>query len=118
MLLFSVLFFATAAVLPLTGGRAVAPEHPLYGAYLLAVAFLYFGWCWTHGGQTLGLRAWGLRVTRSDGRPLDWRLSALRFAAALLSLLPAGAGFLWAAMDRERLTWHDKLSGTRVIGDW
>jgi hypothetical protein len=30
-------------------------------------------------------------------------------------LLLAGAGFWWAWMDRERLTWHDRVSGTRML---
>jgi len=26
-----------------------------------------------------------------------------------------GAGFWWALVDRQRLTWHDRASGTRLL---
>jgi len=32
-----------------------------------------------------------------------------RIFAVLLSACPLGLGFLWAAMDEERLSWHDRL---------
>ena len=111
-LLFAVLFVATAILLPFTGGQAVAPENAMYLLYLLAVSFLYFGWFWTHGGQTLGMRAWHIRVGAVHGGTVPWRLAALRFLAALLSWGACGVGFLWAALDAERRSWHDRLSRT------
>lgn len=115
LLLFAVLFAATAVILPLTGGEAVAPNDPLYSGYLLAVSFAYFGWFWTHGGQTLGMRAWGVRVVDGSGRPPGWRRGLLRFVAALLSWLPLGLGFLWVIVDGRKRAWHDRLSGTRLV---
>ncbi|MDX1432080.1 MAG: RDD family protein [Gammaproteobacteria bacterium] len=115
LLVAALLFAATALVLPLTGGEAVRPNHPLYTAYLLAVMAGYFGWCWTHGGQTLGMRAWHLRVVGLAGEPIGWRRALARFAAAALSLAPFAAGFAWAMVDSERLAWHDRLSGTRLV---
>jgi uncharacterized RDD family membrane protein YckC len=35
--------------------------------------------------------------------------------AALLSISCGGLGYLWALVDKERLTWHDRISGTRVV---
>ena len=32
-----------------------------------------------------------------------------------LSLLLGGLGFWWAWVDRQRLTWHDRASGTRLL---
>jgi len=34
---------------------------------------------------------------------------------AQLSLLAAGLGFWWAWIDPDRLTWHDRASGTRLL---
>ena len=112
LLLFAVLFAATVPVLLLTGGQAVGPNHPVFTAWLLAVSYLYLGWCWTRNGQTLGMRAWRMRVCLPDGRPLGWRRSLGRFAAALVSVGAAGVGLLWVAVDRDRLSLHDRLSGT------
>ena len=84
-------------------------------AWLLLVALLFFGWFWTHGGQTLGMRVWRLRVRRTDGRPLDWPAAIARYAFAWLAWLPLGAGVLWCAIDARRRSWHDIWSGTEVV---
>ena len=112
LLLFAVLFAATVPVLILTGGEAVGANEPAYTAWLLAVSYVYFGWCWTGSGQTLGMRAWRMRVRTRDGARLGWRHALARFAAGLVSIGAAGLGLLWVAFDRERLSLHDRLSGT------
>ena len=114
LLLFSLLFAATVPVLLVTGGQAVRPNHPVFTVYLLAVSYAYFGWCWTRSGQTLGMRAWRMRVCTRDGARLGWRRSLARFAAALVSVGAAGAGLVWVVFDRERMSLHDRLSGTVV----
>ncbi len=83
--------------------------------YLLAVAFAFFGGFWTHGGQTIGMRAWRVRVVGADGKTIGWRDALVRFAVAFVSWAAAGAGFWWSLFDREGLTWHDRASGTRLV---
>ena len=80
---------------------------------LLIVGF--YGVPWRRGGQTLGMASWRLRVERHDGSLLLWRDVIVRIAAGLLSLLPAGLGWLWILVDREKRAWHDRLSRTRVV---
>jgi uncharacterized RDD family membrane protein YckC len=117
LLLFSVLFFATAAILPLNAGHAIPPNHPLYQGFLVGISFLYFGWFWTHGGQTLGMRAWRVRLRPMRGESVTWRQAFARYAAAFLSWLPLGLGFWWLSFDPMGCTWHDRLSGTRLVLD-
>ena len=112
LLLFALLFAATVPVLIVTGGQAVGPNHPAYSAWLLAVSYLYLGWCWTRSGQTLGMRAWRMRVRTRAGTRLGWGRALARFAAGLVSIGAAGAGLLWVAFDRDGLSLHDRLSGT------
>lgn len=78
------------------------------------IAGLYATQSWKHGGQTLGMRPWRLRVTATDGSPPPARALWLRYAVGGLSLLAGGLGFWWAWFDRGRLTWHDRASGTRL----
>ena len=113
-LLFALLFVATALLLPFSGGQAISSSNGLYPLYLLAVSYLYFTWCWTHGGQTIGMRAWHIRVRAARGAPVAWKEATVRYLAALLSWAACGAGFLWSAVDRERRTWHDRLSRTTL----
>jgi uncharacterized RDD family membrane protein YckC len=113
-LLLAVLFFATALSLPINSGQAFASNQYFYHFYLLSVSFFFYGWFWTHGGQTLGLRSWKIKLCRLDGGDITWRLAALRFAAAGLSWLCFGLGFFWCVFDKNRLCWHDYLSNTRL----
>ncbi|WP_233398698.1 RDD family protein [Luteimonas sp. MC1828] len=69
---------------------------------------------WKRGGQTLGMRPWRLRVVAESGLAPSWQTLWLRYAVGTLSLLAAGAGFWWAWLDRDRLTWHDRASHTRL----
>ncbi|MDD3448925.1 MAG: RDD family protein [Gammaproteobacteria bacterium] len=115
ILLLAVLYVAMGALLLITAGAANQPGSPWLSAYLLLVSFIFYGWFWINGGQTLGLRSWRLRVEEGDGRPLSWGVAMLRFSLGLLTCLPLGVGFLWMLVDRERRTLYDRLSGTRVV---
>lgn len=84
-------------------------------ALLFLLGFAFFGWFWTHGGQTLGMRAWRLRVRHTDGRPLAWRAAALRYAVAWLSFGVAGLGLLWCLVDARRRAWHDIAAHTELL---
>lgn len=83
--------------------------------YLLSVGWLYFGWFWTHGGQTLGMRAWRVKAIAEDGSALGWGQATRRYLAAILSWLPAGLGYWWSLFDTEKRAWHDTLSRSRLV---
>lgn len=70
---------------------------------------------WKRGGQTLGMRPWRLRVVAADGATLPWPALWRRYALATLSLAAGGLGFWWAWFDRDRLTWHDRAAGSRML---
>jgi uncharacterized RDD family membrane protein YckC len=115
LLLLAVLFIATALLLPLTHGEAMAPGNPFYSSYLLFVSFFFFGWFWMHGGQTLGMRAWRLQLRRIDGGPLTWWHVLLRFLSAIPSWALLGVGFWWMLVDKRRLALHDRISETCIV---
>ncbi len=115
LLLAGVWFFATFVALIVRHGAAIAPASLWFDAYLFAVGGLFFGGFWTHGGQTLGMRAWRIRVQQHDGAPLTWLIALRRYGLAWVSLLLLGGGFFWLLVDKNRLTLHDRWSGTEVI---
>jgi len=95
----------------------IAPFSPLQillwlVCWLLAGAYAVISW--QRGGQTLGMRPWRLRVAGVDGRPPALRALLKRYVVGTASLLLGGLGFWWAWFDRDRLTWHDRASGTRM----
>lgn len=69
-------------------------------------------WTWT--GSTLGNRVIGMKLSGPSGGPVDYKVATTRCLAAFLSALPLGLGFLWAAWDSRKQSWHDKLTGTRM----
>lgn len=81
----------------------------------IGLLFALFGWSWTHGGQTIGMRAWKIRVVTNDGYQLNWQQAFFRFVSAFVSLLAAGVGFLIALFDPNKLGWHDRFSRTRLV---
>lgn len=83
--------------------------------YLVLSTFGFFGWFWTHGGQTLGMRAWRMKLLDDNGNPVTWRQAALRFAAACVSAGALGLGYLWVLFDRDNRSWHGRMSGTRLV---
>ncbi|MBD8644324.1 MULTISPECIES: RDD family protein [unclassified Stenotrophomonas] len=76
---------------------------------------LYATWSWRRGGQTLGMRPWRIAVTGDDAQAPSLSSLWVRYAVATVSLCGGGLGFWWALIDRDRLTWHDRASGTRMI---
>lgn len=82
---------------------------------LFAVTAGYFVISWTRGGQTIGMRAWRLRVTDARGAALTWPRALLRFVLAFVSLAALGLGFLWCLVDRERRGWHDIGARSAVV---
>jgi uncharacterized RDD family membrane protein YckC len=115
LLLLSLLLVATLLALPLTGGQAVRPHNPYFQTYLFLIGFFYFAWHWVRSGQTLGMRAWRIRVVSLDGGPVGWWQALLRFMVGLASLAVVGLGLLWALVDPRRRAWHDLAAGTLVV---
>jgi uncharacterized RDD family membrane protein YckC len=90
-------------------------DKVLVQSFVLVLSALYFIVSWTRGGQTVGMRAWRLRVVNADGTPIDARQASLRFAVALISLGALGLGFVWCLIDRERRGWHDIAAKTLLV---
>lgn len=91
MLVAAVLVIGSFVFLPLTGGEAVSGAMRLvFQAYLLLLVVGFFAYFWIRGGQTLGLRAWKLRLQRKDGREITLKDVLIRLMAGLISLGPMG----------------------------
>jgi len=109
------LLIAAAVASPLDEGNQQAFRDPFFTLYLFAVWFFYLALCWLHGGMTVGMRAWRVRIIDDNGDRPGWGRSLLRFLVSLVSAAAAGIGFLWALGDPGKRTWHDRASGTRLV---
>jgi len=141
LLLMAVIVIAGFVALPFTGGEAPSPGNPYYQTYLFVLSYLFFAWFWTRGGQTLGMRAWRLRVQNEDGSAISWSQSLLRFMAGVTSFILLGLGFYltknepmsplyfagiaswivfvisycWMLFDKNKLAWQDHFSACKVV---
>lgn len=137
MLLFGILFTATLLFSTLLEQRHALYLRDALQDWLLVVLGVYFCWFWIHGGQTLAMKTWHLRVLGEDGAPLSWKRALARYALSwlwflpglaaarylgaqgwMLLLLPALNFVLWAAASRfnpDRQFLHDRLAGTRIV---
>lgn len=113
-LLILALMMVASVPLVAPSNDAISPGNPLYRALLVAIVATFFIGFWCHNGQTLGMRAWRLKLTTTDGSTVSFTQATLRFIYACISALALGCGFLWVSIDHERLSWHDKWSGTRI----
>ena len=84
--------------------------------HVFVVLGAYFLWFWLHGGQTLAMQTWKIRLENArSAEPLSWQQAALRYALAWFSLLFFGCGLVWAFFDRDKQFLHDRLAGTRLV---
>jgi len=106
-----------ALALGITQGQ-MDPRHPpmLYQFALLSTTAVYFIFSWTRGGQTIGMRAWRLKLVSSQhSRSITITQALLRLTVAFISLTVFGLGFLWAFIDTEGHTWHDRIAKTQLV---
>ncbi|VVE25675.1 membrane protein [Pandoraea horticolens] len=137
LLLFGVLFLAGYLFSALTQQRSGLMYRHAMQIWLFLVLGAYFVWFWTHGGQTLAMKTWKIRLVDTQGQPVRTGRAVLRYMLAWLWVLPAMAldwalGFtgwgsvallagwvvLWAlamrVMPGHQFV-HDRLAGTRLV---
>ncbi len=114
MLLFGVLFIAGYMFDTLTQSK-----HALYLRnerqwWLFFVLGLYFVWFWRHGGQTLAMKTWHIRlVTENGGRAAWWQL-VIRYLLCWPFTL-TGVGFIYSWFDKHGQFPQDRLSKTLLV---
>jgi uncharacterized RDD family membrane protein YckC len=137
VILFGIVFIAGYLFSTLTQQRNGLTHHNVLMTWIGMVVAIYFVYFWTHGGQTLPMKTWRLKVVDARGAPLSTARAILRYLLAWLWFLPplalhpllgltvpvtlglcAGWIVLWAAavwLDPSRQFLHDRLAGTRVV---
>jgi len=115
LLVFSVLLFAIIPFIAITGGEAIDSGDRIFQIYLLLIMALYFILPWKIRGQTLGMQSWKIKVVQKTGETITWKQAIKRILFSCLSWGVAGLGFVWGLFDSEKKTWHDRLSGTKLI---
>lgn len=83
---------------------------------ILFMQFVYFGYFWGKDGQSLGMKLFNIKVIQQNSDQISFLRGGLRGTFGYwVSSLIFGLGFLWAAFDDEKETWHDKIFDTWVV---
>jgi len=117
-LLTAILFLATAIVNAINNGEATdsSMAYTIFlRFYLASIIFFYFGWFWTHGGQTLGMKTWKIKLISNNSQTINWKQVTIREITAVISWAFLGLGFIWSLFDNQKRSWHDISSNTRLI---
>jgi uncharacterized RDD family membrane protein YckC len=141
LLILAVFMVVTFVPVALTGHDLSESEigpvwHAIHQAVLAAALALYYGYAWSRRGQTLGMKAWKIRIVGTDYGPINWKASFVRLVIAatlwltaivgvldymhrhdrssLLALLPLLINYL-AIHFSSHQTLTDRVSKTRII---
>lgn len=89
-------------------------RHPLwsyvYTAYLGSVWIGFFVYFWTKAGQTLGMRAWKLRIQNADGRLITTKQALVRVGTSCF-----GLANLFVPFNSKKRGFHDIWAKTDVV---
>lgn len=112
LLLIALFFIITAISIAFNDGQAI--QHFMFKLVLLVVAFIFFDWFWRHGGQTLGMRAWRIKLQSNNSASLSLKQSAIRFSTGLLLF---GFTLAYMLISKDAAALHDTLSDTIIVRD-
>ncbi len=105
-------FVATVLDLLLVGTISVWMRLPPLFLILWAIYHIAM---WTWRGTTIGGIVMGIKIVRTDGRPLDFSVALIRALSSIFSAMVLFLGFFWAGWSREKQSWHDKIAGSIVV---
>ncbi|NJM33314.1 MAG: RDD family protein [Limnobacter sp.] len=114
VLLFGVLFVADYLFDTLTQSKHGLMLRNERQIWLFLVIGAYFAWFWRHGGQTLAMKTWHLRLIQENGLPASWVQCMLRYLLCCM-FTPTGLGFIYSCFDPNRQFPQDRLLNLNLV---
>ncbi|MDP5032022.1 MAG: RDD family protein [Paraglaciecola sp.] len=98
-----------------THSMDVISHSPLYANIIFGWSLLwvvgFFLWFWRNGGQTIGMRAWRLKLFSTSEQPFGYGRALLRLLSAL-----GGIGTLFVLFDvKNKLSLQDRIAKTEML---
>lgn len=110
LLLIALFFIITAIAIAMNDGRAI--QSLFYYLFLYTIAYIFFDWFWRHGGQTLGMRAWRIRLKSTEAEVITVKQTFTRYVSGTLLF---GFTLLSLPFSSQHMALHDRLSKTKII---
>ncbi len=116
LIVFALVFIATFVIVQIFGEPLPPAGKAAVQISTLVIAYGYFAGFWSRAaGQTIGMRAWRIRVVDEHNGAVGWACASRRFLSAILSWAILGLGYLWSLGNPRGDAWHDLLSGSHLI---
>lgn len=117
LVVFSILLIGFLIPQIVLSGHGIQFSGRMLWLHVFLLLAAYFLWCWLHGGQTLPMKTWKMRLSGSREHCLKIRpaQALLRYFLAWPSILLGGIGLIWAIFDKDRQFLHDRIAGTYIV---
>lgn len=115
IILLALSFVLAMCAIIANGGESIPPNNVLFQTLLVISWLIFYCYFFTQGGQTIGMRAWKIRLLRSDGQNLTLKDALIRCMLGALGCIFLGLGYLWILVDGQRRALHDIASNTQVL---
>ena len=111
------LFIVTSLIVAIIRKGDIVAQHTLwFDVLIFSEMILYYVYSWKLGGQTLGMRAWKIKIIPSDERlNLTWLQALIRFIIGVASTLLLGMGLFWKLVSKNNQSWMDLASRSKTI---
>ncbi|WP_163937901.1 RDD family protein [Paraferrimonas sp. SM1919] len=86
-----------------------AMYHRLYQGWIFLWVAGFYVWFWSKG-QTLGMRAWRLKIQHPNGQTISPLVALSRLFWALF-----GVGNLWILISADKRALQDKMTASEVV---
>jgi uncharacterized RDD family membrane protein YckC len=106
------------ALLLLAGATNSSALAGMWLVMSVIVPAVYFVTCWASSGRTVGYKAMGLQLVRTDGTQPGVGSAVARFLAFCIGsffFFPGLLSALWMLWDGKKQTWADKIGDTVVV---
>jgi len=114
-LLFGLLLFITVIISFLNNGNPPSADNIIYKLFLLTSIIFFYHYSWRKSGQTLGMKAWKVKLVTLNNKPITLGQSILRMTLGLANIVTIGLGYFWKYTNKSKLTLMDVLSKTKLI---
>ena len=111
-----ILLLTNLLVLFLRNGVEVKANTPWFSLLIFFEVAFYYIYSWKIGGQTLGMRAWKIKIVQADtNMNIDYMQSCIRFVVGVVSTFCFGLGLFWKLFSKERKSWMDSASRSITV---
>jgi len=90
----------------------------IFALYLATVVIGFYAYFWTKAGQTIGMKAWRLRVQNSDGSNISFTQSLIRMATSAFGLGNFLVFFSNQSAFQDQWAECEVVVLTKELSDW